>query len=226
MQLVFPTYKMNRAFPTPIFRLAGLDDFEYIKKSPSKFDMTIGAVMNQFIGKPANHLKLGSGINMDLTYTDKRSYTYGLNTSIYINKLKQDYPLQTQREQFETPNTVSLGFIFGKWFPKFNIQSEIAYVAQNVTERIDANDDEWVQLRGWSPGIAINYPIKFGKDRPYVNYGIPTVINNFMNLHFGVKYLDLSLKEASGLMLEVGLSYRMTVFKIKDYKLKDTFIEN
>ncbi len=229
MQLVFPTYKLtNRQFSIfqgIAYNEAELEDFEYIRKSGSRFDMLTGGMINQFFGEPGNYLNFGGGMKIDLTYTDKKKYLYGLNMSFYGNKLKQDYPLTTTREQNTAPPTLLLGLILGKWFERINIQAEISSAIQNVTERLGDSDNDWVQLKGWSPGIVINYPIVLGKEKPMYYYGSPVLLGHSLNVHLGIRAINFSLSEASGMMAEFGISYRMMINSIREYKLKDEFFK-
>lgn len=228
MKLTFPTYKLN---PRTLGLLQGsayneakLEDFELLNESGQRFDMTIGGLVNQFIGNPAKHLGFGGGMKIDLGYSGKNNIIYGLNMSFYGNKLKKEYPINSFREQFEAPPTLLIGLIIGKWFDKFNIQSEINFGVQNITEKIGENDPDWVQLNGWSPGLVINYPLKFGKSNPMYYYGSPSLLENNLNLHFGLRYVKFSLKEATGIMVEMGVSYRMAIKRINEYKLRDEFL--
>lgn len=66
-----------------------------------------------------------------------------------------------------------------------------------------------------------NYPLKLGKPKAIYFYGAPTILENDLNIHMGIKYIKFSLKEATGLMGEIGLSYRISLKAIKHYKLKD-----
>ncbi|MBK8444928.1 MAG: hypothetical protein IPL35_16635 [Sphingobacteriales bacterium] len=182
--------------------------------------MTAGGLMNQFIGNPSKHLALGGGMKIDIAYSGKNKLIYGINMNFYINKLKEKYPLNTTRQQFDAPPTLLVGLIFGKWFDKFNIQGELGPIIQNVTENLGEYDKDWVQLKGWTSGVVINYPIKLGKSKPQYYYGSPTLLEHNLNLHFGLRYIKLSLKEATGAMVELGLSYRITSKKVKEYKLK------
>jgi hypothetical protein len=117
-----------------------------------------------------------------------------------------------------------MGLTVGKWFDTFSIQSEVNLGVQNITEKISENDPDWVQLNGWSPGLIVNYPIKLGRSNPMYYYGAPTILENNLNSHFGLRYLSLSLREANGFMAELGVSYRMVLKGINGYKLKDAFI--
>ena len=87
---------------------------------------------------------------------------------------------------------------------------------QNITENRGYNtgavDPDWVQLKGWSAGIIVNYPIKFGKDKVLYAYGSPTILNHNVNLHFGLRSILLSIDQAKGGMVELGLSYTQSLF--------------
>ena len=227
MKLTFPAYKFNDStygfLQGSAYNEAKLEDFEYLNESGQRFDMTIGGLANQFIGKPSEYLGFGGGMKIDLAYAGKNNLIYGLNMSFYGNKLKKDYPINSTRDQFKAPPTLLVGLIFGKWFDNFNIQGEINFGVQNLTEKFDKNDNDWVQLKGWSPGLTINYPIKLGKSNPLYYYGAPSLYDNMLNFHFGIRYLKFSLKEATGFMTELGVSYRLSIKGVKEYKLKDDF---
>lgn len=230
MQLTFPNYVIQndlRAIQTQAqyYQEATLEDFEYIEKFNQRIDVTFGGVINQFIGKPSNYLGLGGGARIDVSYTDKRLFLYGLNMSFYGNRLKKEYPINIDREQLSAPVTGLVGAMFGKWYGRFNIQGEINVAVQNVSEKLNENDSEWIQLEGWSPGLLINYPIRIGADKNIGHYMSPTIFNNNINLHLGIKYLFFSIPEAKGAMLEFGLSYRMTFYSVSKYKLKDSFFD-
>ena len=227
MQLKFPTYKMTESkfgfYQAMAHNEAKLKDFEYLNKSNARFDLLFGGLINQFIGSPSKHLKIGGGFKMDMTYTNKSNYLYGLNMSGYFNKLKKDYPINTSRVQ-KSPATLLVGAIIGKWFNNISIQLEINIAVQNVTEKISNKDKDWVQLNGWSPGVVINYPLKLGKESPMYYYGSPSLFENNINFSFGIRYMSFPLEEASGIMIELGISYRMTLYGIEKYKLKDSYI--
>lgn len=68
MKLAFPTCRFNqRTYGTlqvSACNEAKFEDFEYLNKSGQRFDMTIGGLANQFIGKPFQHLEFGGGIKL------------------------------------------------------------------------------------------------------------------------------------------------------------------
>lgn len=55
-------------------------------------------------------------------------------------------------------------------------------------------------------------------------YGVPSLLENNLNIHCGLRYIKLSIGEATGMMAELGLSYMMSIKGIKEFKLKDEFL--
>jgi len=229
MKLTFPTYKFTQStfglLQGSAYREAKLNDFEYIKESGRRFDMVIGGLVNQFIGNPSNHLSLGGGMKIDLAYTTKNKQFYGLNMSFTQNGLKKDYPISSTREQI-SPVSGFVGLTIGRWFSKYSIQADINLAVQNITRRMGNNDPDWVQLNGWSPGLIFNYPILLGREKPLYYYGAPSLLGHNLNLSLGLRYVSFSLREASGVMVELGISYRMAIKGVQEYKLKDEFLLN
>lgn len=225
LKLTFPSHQDTEYVyfrqQVSVFNAAEIKDFEYIKESGSRFDMTLGGVVNKFFGSPSNHLGIGGGMKIDIGYAGKNNLNYGMNMSFYGNKLTREYPLSTTREQFNAPPTLLLGLVFGKWFDRISIQGELNFAVQNVTENKGRNDPEWVQLRGWSPGLVIHYPVKLGSSNTAYFYGSPTLLENNLNFHFGFRYIKLSLTEATGFMAEFGVSYRLTIRGVNEYKLRE-----
>ena len=226
MKLTFPTYKFNQRtyglLQSSAYNEAKLDDFESLTESGQRLDMVIGGFMNQFMGKPSKHLTLGGGMKIDINYTSKKNLYYGLNMSFAQNGLKEDYPINSPRKQI-SPVSGFVGLTIGKWMSNYSIQFDLNLAVHNITEKIGDNDPDWVQLNGWSPGFVFNYPILLGKQNPMYYYGAPTLLGNNLNLSLGLRYINHSLREASGLVAEIGISYRMAVKGIKEYKLKDEF---
>lgn len=222
MKIVYPRYRMleYQDMGTRYF-LTRLEDFESIEKSSHRFDMTGSMVANQWLGPPASHLHLGGGMKIDLSITGAKHFLYGLNMSFYSNKMKLPYSIQTPRTFLKAPPTILIGGTIGRWFGKNNVQLEFNYAAQNVTDKIGDPDPDWVQLEGWSPGLLFNFPIQLGQDKPMYYYGAPTLFANQLNLHIGFRYFHLSLQEASGIMMELGVGYRLTVHGVQEYRLKE-----
>lgn len=229
MQLSYPKYQIKgrglRLNEMYAYNKAKMEDFEYLKKSHRDMDMVISGMANHFIGNPAEHLGLGGGMKVDMSFSDKNNFSYGLSMNIYSNKLKKDFPVAVNREQLSTPTTIMLGAMVGKWFDKFSLQLEINYIAQNITERMNEQnpDPDWVQFKGWSPGLVVNYPIKIGKDDTTYFNG-PAVVNHQINLHLGIRPVFFNEKEATGAMIELGVGYRMTTISVKDYQYTKDYL--
>ncbi|MEM6378592.1 MAG: hypothetical protein AAF705_10270, partial [Bacteroidota bacterium] len=120
MKFIYPSYgaaqQMRNLYENLAFSQAKIEDFVYLEESNERLDFIIGGVLNQFLGNPADYLNLGAGAKMDFTYGTKNRLIYGLNLSFYGNGLKQDYPINSSREQFDIPPSMLLGFVFGTWF--------------------------------------------------------------------------------------------------------------
>lgn len=227
MLLEFPTYRMTERdlglMQGMAYNEARLEGFEYIRKSGARVDVVWGGMMNQFVGRPSEYLATGGGMKVDIAVTARNDFFYGLSMNFYGNRLKQEYPLVLAREQLQAPPTLLIGGVFGKWFNRVNVQFEIQYALQNVTEKIGDVDPDWVQLEGLSPGFVVNFPILLGKEKPMDYYGSPALLGHYINLHGGIRYLGLSLPEASGVMWELGVGYRMGVLGVEEYKFRDGY---
>lgn len=231
LQFQLPKYERNETsiqrqniFPLK-YKQPAYEDFEYIYKSGQRLDLLFGAVANTFIGKPGEYLHPGGGMKVDLMYTGKNGIGGGMVMSFYGNKLKQDYPISSSRKQNSAPPTLLLGLAANKAFAvkertEFMVQVELAYAIQNVTPKLENEDKDWVQLEGFSPGLVLNYLVKLGKDRPSMNYGAPSITNHYLNFHAAVRPVIFNLKEATGVMAEVGVSYRLSSHFVDEYRLK------
>lgn len=225
LNLIYPSNHItatttNLFLEQQAFYKLNMSDFESIEISNEGSDLLLGFVANQFIGNPSRFNGIGPGIKMDYTFSDKKNFLYGFNMSLYANDNKRDYSIRTNTAQLNSRSVIMLGLSFGKWFDKFNIQADLNYVAQNITEKQYEKDPNWVQFRGFSPGVAMNYTFLLGKEKPTLYYGSPAIIGHHLNLHGGIRHLSLGNKEASGLMFELGISYRMRLKAINSYTLK------
>ena len=227
MKFSFPKYntlsRQQGFLQASTYHEAEFSDFEYIEESSHRFDMIAGGSFISFLGRPSSYHNIGGGALINMDYTRKNKLNYGFNLGIYGSRLKKEFPVNTPRKQIN-PLTGLMGFQIGRWINNFNIQGQLNFVVQNLTRKVGEDDPDWVQLGGWSPGIVVHYPIEFGGKKTQYYYGRPTILIHHMNFHCGLRYLDFSLKEASGMMFEFGLSYRMTSQGILYYKFKDEFL--
>lgn len=223
LQLTFPSNNAITAshslYSATQFNKLRMSDFESLEQDNTGFDLVIGAVANNFIGNASKYNDIGAGMKMDYTFNDNKKFLYGLNLSMYANKNLKDYPVHTTSMQLKARPLLMMGVTFGKWFNKFSMQADLNYVVQNVTEKQHENDPNWIQFKGFSPGVAVNFPVMIGKERPTLYYGLPAIISHHVNFHGGIRYVQFSQKEAKGLMFELGISYRMRLRGIKSYVL-------
>lgn len=148
--------------------------------------------------------------------------------SFYGNGLKKNYPIATTRAQNTSPPTLLLGVGFNKLFARketsaWEAQLDLSYAIQNVTPRLATTDKDWVQFKGFSPGVTINYFMQLGKSKISDYYGHPMLLNHNLCFHVGTRPLFYDMKEANGILVEMGIAYRMGLFSIKSYKLKEDY---
>lgn len=213
------TEATNLHFETINFSKLKMKDFSSITYNHTGSDLTIGFVANQFIGRSSRFNGIGPGIKLDYTINDRKGFMYGINMSVYANKNKRDYSIQTNIPQQSTRGVSMIGLSFGKWFNRFNIQADFNYAVQNITDKEEEKDPNWVQFKGFSPGIAANYPLLIGKEKPVLYYGSPAIIGHYINLHGAFRYATLGHKEANGFIFELGLSYRLRLRNVEKYTL-------
>lgn len=94
--------------------------------------------------------------------------------------------------------------------------------------RVNDDDDNWVQFRGFSPGISVHKYFQIGKGK--VNYLVsefyaaapyPTELTHNLNVFFAVRPYFLDAADFSGIALECGVAYRMKTYRIEEFRLKD-----
>lgn len=164
-------------------------------------------------------------MKFDMVYGKENHYLWGFAMHIYGNTAKAYYPLPPDREHDKAPSTLLIGGIVGKEFKKqkhtkMSVQLELCYAVQNISSRTTNVDTDFIQWRGFTPGVVVNYQVFVGRDRMSHYYGAPIIFNNIMNLHAGIRPVFFNSQEASGLMMEIGLSYRMSFSNILSYELK------
>lgn len=229
LKLQFPKYSyIEYPHAMQLYRDLRYEDFEYIQKSGDRLDVLFGGLANAFLGSPADYLAMGGGMKVDVMYTGKQGIGGGLVMSFYGNKLKQEYPVNSPRQQNSAPPTLLMGLALNKILHEkerreFHLQLELNYAVQNVTARLGEYDPDWVQLQGFSPGVVGNYLTKIGKDKTSHYYGAPTIYNHYLNIHGALRPVFFDLKEATGVMVEVGLAYRMGYHFISAYRVKPDF---
>lgn len=226
MLLSFPSYGMPYEQHPPqrygSFRLEEVEELEY---SGQNFQMTVGGVVNTFAGSPTRYLSPGGGLKMDvLCGFDK--WGVGLSLSAYGNHAREYYPIQTTRELNDSPTTFIVALVGSRDMLKhgnhiLTLQLELGYVAQTLSSPIDSYDRDYVELSGFTPGLIANYLVPVSKPRFQNRYYIPSVTTHYLNFHAGARPILVDLKEARGVMFDVGVSYRFFTNAVHRYRLRE-----
>jgi len=227
MKLTFPKYRLVNSYTAYPANRVTMDDFETIERSHWRQDIFFAGAANAFAGNAAEYLRPGGGFRMEFMYMNEKTVGGGLVISLFGNGSKKDYPIATSRAQNNAPPTMFVGgavnrILISKERHELNAQLEFSYALQNVVSRDKTNND-YLQLKGFSPGITINYLMAFGKDRVQYTFGPrPMLIRNAVNFHAAVRPVFFNLHQASGVMFELGIGYRLSMYSILSYDLKPT----
>jgi hypothetical protein len=223
MELEFPSYNLSY-FPTMTQRpRTNIDDVDF-ERSGESFHILIGGVVNTFSGRPAQYLSTGGGFKLDLLWQTRSKVGYGVTMAAYSNKALEYYPINTTRKLDSAPSTFIIGAILSKEFTitakrSLFAQVELAYAGQTVSSRENANDEEYIQLDGFSPGIVVNYSFRIGKEKFQHTSYYPSVYSPNLNIHGGIRPLLLDLKASRGVMFEIGISYRIKADLLSSYQI-------
>ncbi|HMG91641.1 MAG TPA: hypothetical protein VK589_16400 [Chryseolinea sp.] len=222
MILEYPTYTgpTSRQYGPP-----NLEDFEEMVTG-GRTDCLIGAVFNGPVGNMNEYLGLGGGMKVDLLFTGKRGYGGGIFMNAYFNDLEKDYPINTNRTQNGSQPILLLGLALNKLIPlnerrELMAQFEAGYAIQNISSRTNSNDPDYIQLQGFSPGFTLHYAMKIGHDRLSGYYLQPAIVNNYVNFHLGIHPIFFDLDSGSGMLWDIGVSYRLSYKVIRSYKLRE-----
>ncbi|GAB2526260.1 hypothetical protein [Rufibacter soli] len=227
-------YMMTIRFPSPLavglpgvqeYTQTAYEDFDHIHRSGQRYDIIFGLVGNSFLGKAGNHLGLGGGMKMEILYAGKKGVGGGMLMSFYGNGLKQDFPIASDRKQNAAPPTLLMGLAANKMLVKkerreFLVQLELNYVIQNITARENEQDEDWTQFYGFSPGLVAHYALQLGQPKAYYYYGTPSLYHHYLNFHVALRPMFMNHRNASGTMVEAGVSYRLGVHLVDEYRLK------
>ncbi len=230
MKLRFPTYQTIRnqlgyfkVYKTPRY---GMDDFEQLNLSGKRVDALFGAVTNGFLGLVSDYLGVGGGMKIEIMLRGrgKKGFGGGLLMSFYSNELKKDFPIASLRPQNSAPPTLFIGLAVSKSVMsekrrELILQLELNMAVQNITPKLGDMDKDWTQFKGFSPALVAHYLVQFRKSQ-FTHIAEPLITNHYVNFHAAIRPLFYGVKEANGVMLELGLSYRLVGKYVEDYKLK------
>lgn len=229
MQLEFPEFgkkrkKVYRSMYQDIVRFRGtrMEDFEYVELSENGSDISVGGLMNGFLGNASEHLGFGGGMYMDIMYKTKTKYSIGLHMNGYGNKLRKSYPVHTVRQPLSYPPTLITGLSIGKWIrPDFNIRGDVSYALHTITERLADRDPYALNTDGFSIGTVATYKVQLGGKLPSHYYGSPVVFSHNLECKLGIRYIKHGLNSASGVMIEAGVGYMLSMQEVLDFAFKN-----
>ena len=69
-------------------------------------------------------------------------------------------------------------------------------------------DKNHVSYKGFSPGITFHYMLRLGKEH-FTMSNAPALFGHYINFHGGIRPLFYNSAAGSGVMFEVGISYRL-----------------
>ena len=221
-------YTMPSAMPMPLtnyYNRPKLDEFEYITYRRVRFDMLIGGAFNTFNGNLSRYFQNGGGLKMEYCYYGKKGWGGGLITDFYLNKPKTQLPVFGGGRQ---PNTNQflyfIGLNVGKIFMRSDwgnvgIQAELCYSIFSLAAVDQSFGGTTSIAMGYVPGAKLFYMMPLGKGRMQ-GYYFPSAYRSYLCFHFGMRSLKMNVKEANGVMLDAGVSYRFVMRQVLDYKRK------
>jgi hypothetical protein len=190
-----------------------------------RYDLTIGGILNAPMASAATYANEGGGMRMDCMFFGNKGWGGGFSTLFYSNKRIRPYPGTFARSYGSPIPTMMFTFNGGKLIETshvdFIIQFEPGFVMQEVlsTDMLTEFDNPGF-IMGFSPGVSVNAAIPIGPGHMNHFYAYPTAIKNYLNLHIAARPLLMNYKPASGVMFEVGVSYRLALAHVREYKLK------
>ena len=220
-------YQKQAYFPNPRnLYVPDYDEFAEIIEKPRKFDLYFNGSMNFFGGNIGQRLGLGGGIGFGMLFGGKH-FSAGFDMTIYGNKLRRNFDLEDERKQYKAPPTFYVGLTLAKEWPlnkkrSIQLQSHFNFASMNLIPEEENGNRDFVHFDGFSTGLRCHYLILLGKPKVSV-YGAagPTLFKSFLHVYVGAFGHFLEEQQASGVLGEIGIGYRMRLRGIKEYTLKD-----
>ncbi|MFT4667447.1 MAG: hypothetical protein ACI8YQ_001907 [Polaribacter sp.] len=221
LQLIYPTYEMTSTgtgyVPSIEYKKLQSSDFKFIEEKKSGFEYYLGVIINHHLDNPADYIGVGIGVKSDFIWSIRNEIQLGLDFGFYSSKLKQNYPISSIEEQEDWQQSVYGGLLIGKKFRKISAQLEFNFAYQDVTER---DVDNVVSFNGWNAGLLFYYPINLNYEIFELNKTKKYIHRLNLNLHLGIRLIQLSEKETQGTIIEFGVGFRFDSHRITNYQLK------
>ncbi len=193
----------------------GLENIENIIFRSFRMDYFAVGVGNAYGGNVAGHLRPGGGVSIGALAVSHVGFGAGMVLNAYGNKLYTPYSLATSRPQFTYPATVMLGVVVRREMmhkPGVTLACdlELCMTVQSLTEKVTDPDPDWVQLRGFSPGVVLTLGKTLGKEVVGFSAGKTTLSRREVLFTAGVRPLLYALDAARGILIEVGVGLNLS----------------
>jgi hypothetical protein len=208
--------------PGPIHKKK-LDEFEsytYLYR----YDMTFGGLTSSPMGNMANYSQGSGGIRFDCMFFGSKGWGGGFSTFFISNRRIRPYPGTSLSSLSSRMPSTFFSFNVGKVLERkagdILIQFEPAFVMQELLSYDNFSSGKPNFLMGFSPGVSIHYALGIGPGHMNQYYYFPTAIRNYVNFHVAARPMVMNLNDARGVMMEAGISYRLALKHVRDYKLR------
>ena len=210
-----------REFCTSEYRNIQSIEYQY-----AGMDMVFGGLGTTAIGPLNEYAGVGGGFNWILTGNLGNNWTGGIELMASFKSTKKDFPISSSNPPKNYYGLVNTGIVGGKWLDlprkprSILVQMHVSLAVLQVIERQGRNDPEWEEVKGLGLGLSMHFPIFIGNPRPSCSNLFPSMNFHQLNFHSGLRYLIMDYKEANGLIFELGISYRFSRKRIKNWELK------
>ena len=195
------------------------EDFEYLELSKARLELSFGTNLVQPLAARNNYLHTGAGGGMEIGISDNKGRLYGLFMQIAGNKRKQDLPIATGGlTPLSAPLTLSVGALYGRYAGNWSIKASLGVGQTNLT---DGDPDEFLHTDGVTLGLRVDRLLYLGTGDPEYAYAEPMLARGSISPHLALRYFHASIPEFRGPSLEVGIAYRIQLFGVDRYKLRE-----
>lgn len=238
--LAVPYYTSFKQGELENYVYAPQTDCQLLDRSKSYLSFNIGAFAATFAGNAAEHLNTGGGVRLGLDYTFNNGIGFGGSFGRTFSSFKKRYSFT------EAPNSQVGGWTFGvnvhktfKISPKSHLclKAEFNIITQSFDDitkvyYVDSTTRPPTifsvatpvpyNLTAISPGLSINYALALS-DKQELGWSmsqLPTTPRHYLNFHAAIRPLFYDKAEASGIMFEVGISYKRASHSLTFHRAK------
>lgn len=197
-----------------------LSDFEEITYRGSRFDMLVGFFGTTTSGNINKYLGNGWGTKFDFMAYGKNGWGGGFLSTITFGKPTRTDPSFPIGTQLRSSMLALFSGAFGKLFRETSAGQFSIQVEPSIGMTTASLSSESMLAWGFSPGITGIYMLPLGKGRMARQYFMPVSYKQYLSFHVSARKLMFNTKEASGDIIEFGVSWRLAQRSVMDYKLR------